>query len=46
MILDAATPVPPDDHGDYSMQIKDPPEAQDWLPKLQELMQSVSSSAV
>ena len=46
MILDAATPVPPDDHGDYSMQIKDPPEAHDWLPKLQELMQSISSSAV
>lgn len=43
IILDAATPVPPDDHGDYSMQINNPPEAADWLPKLQELLQNIKS---
>ena len=42
IILDAATPAPPDDHGDYSMQINDPPEAKDWIPKLQELLKGLS----
>ena len=38
MIIDATTPVPPEKHGEYSMQVMDPLEAKDWLPKLQALM--------
>lgn len=38
MIIDATTPVAPEQHGEYSMQVMDPPEAKDWLPKLQALM--------
>ena len=43
IILDACTPAPPDDHGDYSMQIKDPPEAADWLPMVQQLFKDAQS---
>jgi UbiD family decarboxylase len=39
MIIDASTPARPEKHGEYSMQVMDPPEAKDWLPKLQALMQ-------
>lgn len=38
MIIDATTPAPPEKHGEYSMQVMDPLEAKDWLPKLQALM--------
>jgi vanillate/4-hydroxybenzoate decarboxylase subunit C len=38
LIIDATTPAPPEKHGEYSMQVMDPPEAKDWLPKLQALL--------
>ncbi len=38
LIIDATTPARPEHHGEYSMQVMDPPEAKDWLPKLQALM--------
>ena len=44
IILDAATPAPPDDHGDYSMQIEVPPETADWIPKLQSLLSKLPSN--
>ena len=40
LIIDATTPQPPEEHGEYSMQVQDPPEAKDWLPKLQALMKA------
>lgn len=43
MILDCATPAAPETHGDYSMQCEDPPEAKDWMPKLQELFKNANS---
>ena len=43
IILDAATPVPPDDHGDYSMQINNPPEAADWVSTVAELFKNAKS---
>ena len=38
MIIDATTPAAPEKHGEYSMQVMDPPQAKDWLPKLQAVM--------
>jgi 4-hydroxybenzoate decarboxylase len=38
MIIDATTPAPPEKHGEYTMQVRDPLEAKDWLPKLQALL--------
>jgi 4-hydroxybenzoate decarboxylase len=40
LIIDATTPAPPEKHGEYSMQVMDPPEAKDWLPRLQELLKN------
>jgi 4-hydroxybenzoate decarboxylase len=36
MIIDATTPVPPDDRGHYSQQVRDLPEAADWLVRLRD----------
>ena len=43
LILDCCTPAPPDDHGDYSMQINDPPEAADWKSVVAELFKNAKS---
>lgn len=43
IILDCATPAPPDAHGDYSMQCEDPPEAKNWLPQLKEKFNSLKN---
>ena len=40
LIIDATTPAPPEKHGEYTMQVSNPPEAEDWLPKLQELLKN------
>jgi 4-hydroxybenzoate decarboxylase len=36
MIIDATTPVAPDDRGHYSQQVRDLPEAADWLVRLRD----------
>lgn len=38
MIIDATTPVAPDDRGHYSQPVRDLPEAADWLAKLQGML--------
>ena len=42
LIIDAATPAPPETHGDYTMQVNDPPEAKDWFPKLQDWLKQMN----
>lgn len=37
LIIDATTPVAPDDRGNYTTQVRDLPEAAAWLTKLQQL---------
>ncbi|GHH82165.1 phenolic acid decarboxylase subunit C [Streptomyces sulfonofaciens] len=37
LIMDATTPVPPDDRGHYGNQVRDLPEAAEWLDRLQRL---------
>jgi 3-polyprenyl-4-hydroxybenzoate decarboxylase len=37
LIIDATTPVSPDDRGHYSQQVHDLPEMPGWLAKLQAL---------
>lgn len=38
LIIDATTPVPPDNRGNYGGQVHDLPEARAWLGRLQNLM--------
>jgi UbiD family decarboxylase len=37
LIIDATTPVPPDNRGNYGNQVHDLPEAREWLTRLQQL---------
>ncbi|WP_405774178.1 non-oxidative hydroxyarylic acid decarboxylases subunit C [Streptomyces sp. NBC_00859] len=38
MIIDATTPVPPDDRGNFATPVKDLPETKEWTAKLQRLI--------
>jgi 4-hydroxybenzoate decarboxylase len=40
LIIDATTPVEPDDRGHYGQQVHDLPEAAAWTTKLQDLIAS------
>ncbi|EFL28669.1 LOW QUALITY PROTEIN: VdcC protein, partial [Streptomyces himastatinicus ATCC 53653] len=37
LVIDATTPVSPDDRGNYGTQVRDLPEAAEWLTRLQKL---------